>query len=203
MTVWIVNPFDNLPLEGFPAGRYWRMAEAFVAAGHRVTYWTADFSHTTKRPRVTVDSSRWPDGYPSSAAGSLEVALVPTLPYAKNLSFRRIVSHVRLANSWLLAALARDAKPDLVIASVPPLRLATNAMRYARKVKAKFIVDIQDAWPETFYRVVPRWLCAPLKAMARRLYRGADAVTAVAESYIALARADGAKGPFHVARLSA
>ena len=51
MTVWIQNPFDNLPQEGFRKQRYWLMAEAFVRAGHDVVYWTSDFSHATKAPR--------------------------------------------------------------------------------------------------------------------------------------------------------
>ena len=37
MTVWIENPFDNLPAEGFRPQRYWLMAEAFAKAGHDVT----------------------------------------------------------------------------------------------------------------------------------------------------------------------
>ena len=49
MTVWIVNPFDNLPLEGFRPQRYWLMAEAFVEAGHNVVFWSSDFNHSTKQ----------------------------------------------------------------------------------------------------------------------------------------------------------
>ena len=32
MTVWIQNPFDNLPCEGYRKQRYWLMAEAFARA---------------------------------------------------------------------------------------------------------------------------------------------------------------------------
>ena len=35
MRVWIVNPFDNLPLEGTRPQRYWLMARAFARAGDR------------------------------------------------------------------------------------------------------------------------------------------------------------------------
>ena len=51
MKVWIENPFDNLPIEGFRPQRFWLMAQAFAAAGHDVTLWTSDFNHTTKGPR--------------------------------------------------------------------------------------------------------------------------------------------------------
>ena len=51
MTVWIQNPFDNLPSEGYRKQRYWMMCEAFVRAGHQVVFWTSDFSHAKKVQR--------------------------------------------------------------------------------------------------------------------------------------------------------
>ena len=56
MTVWIQNPFDNLPCEGYRKQRYWLMAEAFARAGHSVVLWTSDFSHGAKAPRQILDS---------------------------------------------------------------------------------------------------------------------------------------------------
>ena len=32
MTVWIENPFDNLPLEGYRPQRYWLMARGFASS---------------------------------------------------------------------------------------------------------------------------------------------------------------------------
>ena len=67
------------------------------------------------------------------------------------------------------------------------------AMRIARHAGAKFVIDIQDAWPETFYRLLPRelsWLgkilLAHMHRTAKRLYREADAVTGVSDRYRAL-----------------
>ena len=57
MTVWIQNQFDNLPMEGYRKQRFWLMAEAFAAAGHRVAYWTSDFSHAKKSFRIQVSRS--------------------------------------------------------------------------------------------------------------------------------------------------
>ena len=119
MTVWIVNPFDNLPVEGYRKQRYWLMADAFTAAGHDVTYWTGDFSHANKKPRVTDDPSRWPDGIPAVSNGTMDLMLVPTVPYAKNVCWRRFASHVALARSWEAAARAaetiRQAARDTVL----------------------------------------------------------------------------------------
>jgi len=64
------------------------------------------------------------------------------------------------------------------------------------------VVDIQDAWPETFYRLLPRgvrWLAPFLfwhaRRQARQAYRQADGVSAVAETYLQLARVSGCRAP--------
>ena len=192
MTVWIVNPFDNLPPEGYRPQRYWLMARAFAQAGHQVTYWTSDFSHAHKAPRLFKETVA-PDGF--------RLTLVPTMPYPANICLRRVRSHRALARAWRQMAAASRERPDVVIASLPPLSLASAALAFCRTVGARFVVDIQDAWPETFYRVAPAWLFAPLRATARRIYRAADAVTAVAARYLDLARSYGAASPFHLCHL--
>ena len=192
MTVWIVNPFDNLPPEGYRPQRYWLMARAFAQAGHQVTYWTSDFSHAHKAPRLFKETVA-PDGF--------RLTLVPTMPYPANICLRRVRSHRALARTWRQMAAAFPERPDVVIASLPPLSLASAALAFCRTVGARFVVDIQDAWPETFYRVAPAWLFAPLRATARRIYRAADAVTAVAARYLDLARSYGATSPFHLCHL--
>ena len=187
MTVWIVNPFDNLPTEGNRPQRYWLMARAFVKAGHKVVLWSSDFSHATKAKRKFVRECD--DGF--------EVRLVPTRPYPKNICLKRIISHWHLAKDWLRLARTEKNRPDVLIASTPPLGLCNAARKYAHEVKAKFVADIMDAWPETFYRVAPRWMLSPLRFVARKIYTKADAVSAVSKRYIELAKGYGAAVPMH------
>ena len=88
--------------------------------------------------------------------------------------------------------------PDVLIVSSPPLALGAAARAFCRCTGAKLVIDIQDAWPETFQRVVPRFLLLPLTMLARRNYRAADAITAVSRRYLDLARAYGATCPQHL-----
>ena len=188
MRVWIVNPFDNLPLEGNRPQRYWLMSRAFVRAGHEVVYWTSDFSHARKAKRI-LDA---PDGE------GFRLVFVPTPSYPRNICLRRILSHRAFAARWRAAADGAVA-PDLIVASLPPLALGAAALRYvAGHPGVKLVVDVQDAWPETFEQVAPRWLLAPLRRVAGRIYRGADAVSGVAARYVELARAYGAEAPMAV-----
>ena len=186
MNVWIVNPFDNLPLEGYRPMRFWLMSEAFRKAGHHVVYWTSDFSHANKKKRVVDSGVEVP----------FDIEILETEPYFKNVSLRRLMSHRKLAKTFLKVAreairAGRYKAPDLIIASSPPLGLVDASHTIASEAGAKVIVDIMDAWPETFERVVPRFLLWPLRRKARRNYLRAAAITTVADNYIELARSYG------------
>lgn len=185
MTVWIVNPFDNLPLEDYRPQRYWLMARGFASAGHKVVYWTSDFSHATKRKRVLAREQN--DGF--------AVRLVPSMPYPANVCLRRLLSHWLLARTWRRLAEKEAEKPDVVIASTPPLGLCSAALSLAKRHGALFVADIMDAWPETFERIVPRWMLFPMRRIARQIYTQADAVSAVASRYIDLAKSYGSTAP--------
>ena len=187
MRVWIVNPFDTLPAEGNRPLRFWLMAEAFVRAGHEVAYWTADFNHVTKRPRSFAADAGSDSG--------IRIIAVHEPPYSRNIGLRRLWSHWRWAKNWCAAADAFDGgSPDLVIVSSPPLSIGREVRRFAGKVGAKVIVDVMDAWPETFERVVPRWVLGPLRRLAKSNYLGASAITTVADNYAELVAKYGFKG---------
>ena len=198
MTVWIEAPFDSLPIEGYRKQRYWLMAEAFAAAGHRVVYWTSDFSHAKKRFRFQVPGSR----FQVSGSKGIELRFVKTRPYRKNVSWARVRSHRAYAREWERQAVEFVAQsdnrtieqsnnsPDLVISSIPPISAAVTGLKLARRFGAKFVLDVMDAWPETFERLAPtgfRWLAklllSSLRRTVRRLYREADLVTGVCERY--------------------
>ena len=186
MNVWIVNPFDNLPMEGYRPMRFWLMSEAFRKAGHNVVYWTSDFSHANKKKRVLDSDVEVP----------FDIEILETQPYFKNVSLRRLMSHRKLANTFLEVARevirnGRYKAPDLIIASSPPLGLVDASHTIASETGARVIVDIMDAWPETFERVVPRFLLWPLRRLARRNYLRAAAITTVADNYVELARSYG------------
>ena len=104
MVVWIQNPFDNLPSEGYRKQRYWLMCEAFARAGHQVVFWTSSFSHAKKTKREEGRGKR---------EEGIEVRFIPTLPYPKNVCFARIQSHRAYAKEWLRLAL--DPHPSSLV----------------------------------------------------------------------------------------
>lgn len=189
MNVWIVNPFDNLPTEGYRPMRYWLMSQAFADAGDDVVCWTSDFSHANKKRRVHV----------RDVPRNFGIVELPTRKYGKNVSVSRLVSHYLLAKRFAKSARAAVGKgqpaPDLIVVSSPPILLAREVHRFARRVNAKVIVDVMDAWPETFERILPRFMLYPLRRIAERNYLSAAAITAVSGQYVSLVRSYGFEGP--------
>ncbi len=205
MVYWINNPFDNLPGEGLRALRYSLLCQALVKAGHEVVFWSSDFSHVYKRKRTLPSDYHAPEGF--------EVRLIPSLPYSTNICLARIRSHCAYAKTWRrLAEEAVEAgelkQPDLILTSIPPISTAKTARYFRKKWGCKIVIDIMDAWPETFYRLLPvpqswrtpigKWAFLPMRLATRRAYLQADAISAVGRTYLNLARKYGAKCPMHL-----
>jgi len=196
VTIWVNSPFDALPGEGGRPMRYWLLCRALVAAGHSVVLWSSDFHHVTKSKRTVAEAY---------GAEGFQVRLVPTQTYRSNVCWRRWRSHAQYAGAW--ARLARESiaarelvVPDCIVLSMPPLGLYAAAARMKRAWRCSIVVDVQDAWPETFYRLLPRrvrwlarWIFLRARVLARRAYCGADGVTAVSERYARLAHEYGCR----------
>lgn len=193
MRIWIENPYDNLPDEGYRPLRYWLMAEAFAAAGCETTLFTADFSHANKAKRKFV----------RRCERDFALEFVHEPPYPANVCIKRIFSHRAYAANWLARArelAAAKGAPDVIIVSMPPLSTVRPALRLGRESGAMLVFDVMDAWPETFYRLVPRAfgafarpLLSGMHRTARLAYRSADLVTGVCDRYGEMVREYGAK----------
>ena len=185
LAVWLVNPFDDVPGENLPPLRYWTLARILAARGHDVTWWTADWSHRRKSRRTVDHAIRVDEGF--------SVRPVPVRPYTRNVSLARLRSHAdfgrgfeRLATESLAAGAME--RPDIVLASLPPLEGAEAASRISRRADATFIVDVQDLWPETFARLVPgpAFIRGPLaRLLCGGMYRRRAAVLATADGLAA------------------
>jgi glycosyltransferase involved in cell wall biosynthesis len=211
LSIWIVNPFDDIPGEGLPPLRYWSLARVLAGRGHDVTWWTAAWSHRRKAARTTPLLTRDEEGF--------AVRLVAVRPYAKNVSLARLASHrdfgrtfERLANESI--ASGQLERPDIIVASLPPLEGPEAAARLAKRLDANLVVDLMDVWPETFERLLPgpQWLRKALYPllfgrMAKRrqaLLDSADAVSSCARGYLdVIPEATRGDKPRHVCHLGA
>ncbi|MCE2725721.1 MAG: glycosyltransferase family 4 protein [Planctomycetaceae bacterium] len=211
LTVWLVNPFDDIPGEGLPPLRYWTLARILAARGHDVTWWSGTWSHRRKAVRMAPLGIREDEGF--------SVRLVATPPYTKNVSLARLRNHrefgktfERLANESV--ASGQLERPDIIVASLPPLEGPEAALRLARRMDATCVVDLMDVWPETFERLVPgpTFIRKPLAQLffggmhrrRRELLAAADGVSAATHTYAAQVLGEAAADlPRHVCYVGA
>lgn len=157
--------------------RFLHLARMLKARGHEVEIVTSSFFHEEKRPLKQ----------PPKEIYGCALTVLPEPGYRKNISLRRIYSHHMLSKA-LGRYLKKRKKPDVLYAAVPSLSLGSEAAAYCQKAGVPLVIDVQDLWPEAFEMVfhVPflsNLLYAPLRQQANFVYRQADAVAAVSETY--------------------
>ena len=107
---------------------------ALESRGYSTTHIISDFNHNMKKKYETDRNN---------------VIHIPTFSYRKNLSVRRMISHIIFARSTY--KVVKKETPDLVYVLFPPNFVARYMAKYKRKNrKTRLILDIFDLWPESF-----------------------------------------------------
>lgn len=163
MNIWIFSPYEALPYEGAGRLRYASLSEALITQGHRVTWWSSDWSHAHKKRREArlqvsgVESGQLGVGSPEAWIDALNVELVPTPAYDRNISVGRVWNHWCYARGIERRApevIAQHGQPDVILFSVPPMEAGLAALKLGRKYGAKVVLDVMDAWPNTLLQLI-------------------------------------------------
>jgi len=158
--------------------RFNYLANLLAQEGNKVELVTSSFSHRDKKQREMCKQEKTP----------YATTLIHEPSYSKNVSLKRLFySHKSMANN-LKKYLENAQKPDMLYCAVPSLDVAYVAAQYANKNGVKFVIDVQDLWPEAFQMVIPipmvgRILFAPWRRKADKIYAAADEIVAVSQTY--------------------
>jgi len=157
-------------------GRFSYLANLLARDGHDVEVVTSDFYHITKKKRTD---------YPDNL--SYKVTFLDEPGYPKNICIKRFRSHKVWADN-VKQYLSKRKKPDVIYSSIPSLDAPYWAARYCEKNNIRFVIDVQDLWPEAFQMVVNIPVISglvfyPFKAKANGIYKRADAICAVSDTY--------------------
>ena len=168
MTTLIMDCFGLAPV------RLKLMYEFFSQRDDRVQIVSSDWDHFKKKRR---------------ASDSPHVVYLPTLPYYKNISVRRLVSHWLFARSAF--AYAEKLTAETIYTHVPPNAMAHFARRYKeRHPRSKMYLGLIDLWPESM-PVGPmknRFPFTLWRAMRDMALAAADIVTPECDLYRQLLR---------------
>lgn len=175
--IFIIAHFCDYGIEN-TNNRFNYIADILSKEGYNVNLITSSFSHKDKIQREkTTDDNMY------------KTTLIFEPSYNKNVSFKRLFYSHKIMAKNLKKYLLNNNKPDCIYCAIPSISVAKVAAEYAKKNNIPFIVDIQDLWPEAFSLVIPSRVLFNLvtKSMiedAEFVYRSADAVISVSETYL-------------------
>ncbi|MED3652388.1 glycosyltransferase family 4 protein [Heyndrickxia sporothermodurans] len=177
--VLIIAHFTQIPGEK-GNGRFGYLANMLTKSGFDVEVVTTQFSHRIKNHRKVIDKHSENINY--------KLTMLYENGYQKNVSLKRFYSHYIFGKS-LKSYLGKRKKPDIIYCAVPSLDAGYIAAKYAKKNKIKFIIDIQDLWPEAFKMIfnvpfISDLIFYPMSNKANYIYNSADSVIAVSETYM-------------------
>ncbi len=173
---------DNFPPEtNAPAARTFEHARVWVAEGHEVTVVTSVPNFPTGR----VHEGYRNRPYAVEEMSGIRVVRVWTYISANRGSFRRSLDYL----SYMLAAIPAGAvqrRPDVVVGTSPQFLTVVAADIVSFLLGTPFVFELRDLWPESIAAVGAAGdglAVGLLGRLATRLYRRADRVVAVTESF--------------------
>lgn len=148
-----------------------------LSSDNRVEIITSDFIHGKNKHEEPL-KTKWP----------FKITFLHEAGYKKNISVQRFLSHRAWGKEVEKYLLNRD-KPDVVYCAVPSLTASLAAAKYCESNNIRFVIDIQDLWPEAFKMifnipVLSDILFAPFKKRANEIYSRADAICGVSRTYV-------------------
>lgn len=176
MNIYIVANFCR-EFTGVVDGRFLYLAEYLSARGHEVRLISSNFSHSRKEKRIA----------PLLNAYKSQITLCNEPGYSNNVSLKRLWSH-RVWGNNVEKCIKVLPKPDVIYCAIPSLTAAHKMALYCKRNRIKFVVDVQDLWPEAFCMVVKNKLLRlafkPMEWYVNSIYHSADMLVAVSDTYL-------------------
>jgi len=142
---------------------------AFKKCGYQVTHVSTDFDHAQKA-YVDLPLEENVEG--------VYVKRLHVMAYVKNLSYKRILSHLQFAYKLRKFLNSLDEKPDYIYCVTPTSTSAYVAGKYCKKYGIKFIIDLIDIWPDSLMPLYKTKLIeiatAPWSYITHSAYKMAD-----------------------------
>ena len=176
MKIVIIANFTRR-LDGERENRFSYLADRLALIGHEVELIITDFSHGKKCKRVPPREDLYP----------FRITQCHEPGYKKNISIQRLYSHFVWGKN-VEKYLQQFPKPDIVYCAIPSVTAARRAGKYAHKIGVKFVIDVQDLWPEAFCMAIKNKLLQkallPMKWYVDKAYKMADVAIGVSDTYV-------------------
>ena len=163
------------PLDGTFNSRFLYLGD-MLAKEHEVEIVTSDFDHGAK---AYFDYE--------IEKHDFKITMLHEGAYPTNVCLQRFYGHYVWGRN-VRKYLAGRKKPDVIFCAIPTLKASYEAAKYCEKNGVRFVIDIQDLWPEAFQMVfnVPvlsQIIFAPFNFLANGIYKRADGICGVSDTY--------------------
>ena len=186
MLVWILQTGEPLHIDNdnFRPMRAMNLSNKLVDSGHKVILWSSAFVHQTKKHRSKKYKTH-------KVNDNLEIRLIPSCGYKKNISLVRLLDHFQMA--WNLKNLLKKEKiiPDIAFIGYPPIETAFVMSGWLKRRKVPVLLDIKDLWPSIFINALPKKikliakiLFYPYFYLSKETIRKVDGISTMAKGFL-------------------
>lgn len=186
MKVWIFQTGEPLHSDDDNSRpmRAMNLANSLVDMGHSVIIWSSAYYHQKKKHRVKKYKK-------IIFSELLEIRLIPSPGYVKNIGIQRLYDHAVLGINLRKILRNESSKPDVAFIGYPPIEFAYVAQKWLSKNNVKTMLDIKDLWPEIFISFLPKSmkifgkiLLFPYFYLAKQVISNASAVSSMTDSFL-------------------
>lgn len=186
MKVWILQTGEPLHIDGGNPRpmRAMNLANTLVKKGHKVTLWSSSFYHQEKRHRSKNNKI-------IQVNENLEVRLIYSPGYQRNISLARLIDHFLLARNLKKQLYLNNSLPDIAFIGYPPIESASVMVNWLKKNKVPTILDIKDQWPVILVNSAPklfqplaRIILSPYYYVAKSTIKKSNGISAMSNAFI-------------------
>jgi glycosyltransferase involved in cell wall biosynthesis len=186
MNIWIFQSGEPLHSDNDNSRpmRAMNLANTLTIKGHNVVIWSSGFYHQKKIQRAKSYKKIFINK-------KLEIRLIPSPGYKKNISIQRLFDHFMLAYNLKKKLEVEKNLPDVAFIGYPPIETAFIMTSWLKKKKIPYLLDVQDQWPSIFVESVPKILRAfirlillPYFLIAKKTFKGSSGICAMSKSFI-------------------
>ena len=186
MNVWIFQTGEPLHSDkgNIRPMRAMNLANALLEKGHNVIIWSSSFYHQKKIQRAKLFKK-------IIINEKLEIRLIPSPGYKKNISIGRLFDHFILAYNLKKKLDLEKKLPDVAFVGYPPIETAFIMTSWLKKKKIPYLLDIKDQWPLIFIESVPKILqpliqliLSPYFFIAKKTFKDSPGICAMSKSFV-------------------
>lgn len=181
MKILLISLFGDLTGSN---SRLQNICKAF-GGNNEITVINSDFSHGQKSYKIRGSERNLNNG--------IKEIQLHVHPYKRNLSIRRIISHLTFAKELKRYLNSLTDLPDLVYCAMPSSSSAYVAGKWCKKNNIPFIIDVIDIWPDSLIPLVSlkkiaSLVIAPWYRLTHKAYAMADYISAESFKYMEVAK---------------